>query len=1005
MNRRLSPSPTVDLVFGEFRLDRANEQLLRGEEAIHLRPKAWDVLCFLIERPGQLVSRQMLHERVWERAAVSDDTLTQSIGELRRALGDSTRKPRFIETVHRRGFRFIARIVPDRPREEPAAQSGGDPAVQSSDLDRSFVGRAEELEQLRSLFAKAERGTRQLIFVTGEAGIGKTRLVEQFLDESRIHETGGAVLRGQCVQQHGQREPYMPVLEAIERHLASPIGAGWVQSALRLAPHVAALLPTLPAGAIDPVQIRNVSYEGMLREIGCLLESMAATAPLVLVLEDLHWSDPATLDLLSFLAQREDPSRLLLIGTYRPAEAALHSHPVRDLRQNLRLRRRCSDRMLDYLTVSDIAEFLRVRFGNVGVALAPLIHRRTDGNPLFILVLVEDLMRRGWIRAEADGWRVDLPALDHAQVVPDDLREMISQQLDALDPEEKIALEVASVVGVRFDARVVAAALGREVEEVEAISERLVRRHSFLRYSANPSPALFPERYEFGHALRHQVLYDQVPDGRRRRLHRAVAEALESSPGADIHDRAAVLSIHYERCGLYARAVHHLAVCVDRAQQRAAHREAEAYVARALELLTRLPPAGERADQELKLRLRLGRSLNVTHGYTAAEVRDNLLRLQDLCAANGDDDQLFEITVGIWYSQLGADAADHLWGAVDDLEKIAQRRRSPDLRPRVELVRGRSEFWLGNFERSVDILGRFIDSARQGSADDSPSTYGVAPMVAAFMQRGLGLWFLGFPEQARTHIRQGMQRAENTRQPFDLASALSQAALFELLCGDGVEAEALAQRAVAVCNESDVAFFRAVNRSLAAAGRLRQGNPRGVIPEMEESLNEQKSLGGCFLGDLMLALLASASLQGRKWDEGLRFANEGIELSRRSVERIFVAELWRIKGELLVGKSDDRSRRAGKTESGQLSELALQCFHRALEIAGQQHARSLALRAATSLTRASRSPEQRQAARDRLATIYGCFREGLDTHDLVEARSLLSWLDGKASASAGGGHT
>ena len=282
----------------------------------------------------------------------------------------------------------------------------------------------------------------------------------------------------------------------------------------------------------------------MLREIGCLLESMAATAPLILVLEDLHWSDTAILDLFSFLAQRRDPANLFVIGTYRPAEAARHAHPIRDLRQSLRLRRRCTDLMLGYLSAADVGEYLRARFGHRTGQLAPLIHERTDGNPLFVVMLVEELTRRGWLKEAQGCWVADVPSVQQAHVVPDDLREVILHQFHGFAADEQDIVEAASAAGVRFDPRIVAAALGRDVEDIEAVCERLVRTHLFLQHAGRSSNLDFDTRYQFAHALQHQVIYDQIADLRRQRLHRAVGEALESThgdkrgePGAVIRNR------------------------------------------------------------------------------------------------------------------------------------------------------------------------------------------------------------------------------------------------------------------------------------------------------------------------------------------------------------------------------------------------------------------------------------------------------------------------------------
>ena len=232
MTRSPSQAAAGRFVFGEFLLDVAGHRLWREAREIPLRPKSWDVLCYLLARPGLLVTKETLHGEIWRGSVVSDDTLTKSIAELRQALGDNTRSPRFIETVHGRGFRFVAEVRPasgvdaQRPTTTfPVAEAG-----------LTFVGRAAEVVRLQECLHLAASGARQVVFITGEAGIGKTALAEAFLRSPALRDSDIYVLHGQCIQQHGQREPYMPVLEALERVLSSSRGPALIPSFRRLAP-------------------------------------------------------------------------------------------------------------------------------------------------------------------------------------------------------------------------------------------------------------------------------------------------------------------------------------------------------------------------------------------------------------------------------------------------------------------------------------------------------------------------------------------------------------------------------------------------------------------------------------------------------------------------------------------------------------------------------------------------------------------------------------------------
>ncbi|MDX2167682.1 MAG: AAA family ATPase [Deltaproteobacteria bacterium] len=995
---------TTGVVFDQFTLDVASHRLWRAGKSVRLRPKAWRVLCYLVERPGELVTRDTLHRVVWNDAAVTDDTLTQSIGELRRALGDSARNPHVIETVHRLGFRFIAPLQPANPAPpasppaavevEPIAPAEASAAGAAPDGEPAapapFVGRGEELQRLRARFEQARAGARQIVLIGGETGIGKTSLVDQFL--RGLDAGGGAdVLRGQCVQQYGEREPYMPVLDAIERHVRGAGGPALRGLMQRLAPRVYQLLTPQHADAMRAdatAASAPPSYDRVLREIAGLLEAAAARSCLILVLEDLHWSDTATMDLLSMLAQRPDPARLLVIGTYRPAEAALQEHPIRDLRQRLRTQGRRSDLALGYLSRGEVDAYLHARFGLRNAPLASAVHERTDGNPLFVVMLVDALVRQRRLRAVRGRLVASLPT-DHA--VPDDLREVIAGQLRSVGAEDCPLLEAASVAGVRFDARILAAVLARDQEEVDAACDRLARSHLFLQKPAAPSAPAADPAYEFTHALQQQVIYDQVPELRRRRLHRAIAEALESGHGDHAAERAPELSMHYERAGLHARAVEHLARCVGRAQQRGAHRAAATYVEQALRLLDQLPAGDERDRRELALRLLLGVSLNVTHGYAAPEVRANLDRARPLAERAGDDRQLFEIVSAIWYVELGGSDVPAARRNLEVLARLADRLDAPDLRRRATLSRGRTEFWTGHFAAAEQILAAFLDETRH----DSPGAgvYGVSPIVAASLQRALALWFLGCPDQARAQAQAGLGFAEVGAAPFDVASSACQAALLALLVGKRADAQRHAQRSLTVCRDHDIGFFQSIAGFFVAAS-ADEKEPRRLAA-MREALAEHRAQTGTFVCDVMLAMIGAACGRLRAWDEGLRAVDEGIALTRTCLERIYEAELWRLRGELLIGRAARRARAAAVRQA----PAAHESFTRAVEIAEAQGARSLALRARMSLVRHAANRAQRAAALAGLARLYESFSEGFDTSDLIEARALLERPPQRGAAS------
>jgi len=399
------------LTFGGFSLDLANDQLVCDGEVVALTPKAFAVLRRLLEDGGQLVTKEELLRAGWANTHVSDGVLKVSILEIRRALGDDSATPRFIETVPRRGYRFIA------PRTWTATSL-------ASELGRGeLVGRDGLLAQLQDRLERARGGQRQLVFLSGEAGIGKTTVLDAFLAHASV-DPDVMLASGACLEHYGETEPYLPVLEALGRLLRAPGAERTIRLLETCAPTWVAQFPWLERRGDREAPRRDllgVTKERMLREMAEALEVVTAGTPLVLVLEDLHWSDYSTLDLLGMLGRRREPARLLVVGSYRPVDVIVAGHPLRALTQELRIRRQCEEFALEFLREADVAVYLAQRFGahDFPAELARAVHLRTDGNPLFMVRVVDELVTVG-VLADQDGrWRLVAPLDEVARAVPE----------------------------------------------------------------------------------------------------------------------------------------------------------------------------------------------------------------------------------------------------------------------------------------------------------------------------------------------------------------------------------------------------------------------------------------------------------------------------------------------------------------------------------------------------------------------------------------------------------
>ncbi len=659
-------TPGSQLVFHPFCLDLANELLLRGGNPVRLTPKAFAVLQFLVTHAGRLVTKAELLEALWAGTHVQDSVLKVCIREIRRALSDPARAPRFIETLHRRGYRFVGRIGVSGGSRDRGARL------------RGFVGREAEIVEMQGRLERSLLGERQVVFVTGEAGIGKTSLVEAFQERA-----AGApfirIARGTCLEQYGAGEAYLPVLEALGRLSREPGSMGLAALLRRHAPTWLIQMPAL-LSEDDRYRLRReiigATKERMLREMAEAMEALAAEAPLILVLEDLHWSDYSTLDLISSLARRREPARLMLIGTYRPSEVLLSHHPLEAVKQELLMRRRCHELRLTYLQEGAVAEYLTLRYPDAKLPgeLARSVHRRTDGNPLFMVNVVEYLASRNLIGVPDPGSDLQKVLEEVETGVPESLRQMIEMQIDRLPASEQSLLEAASVAGLEFSALAVAA--GQEVSPpaTEEACGAIARRGQFLRPTGIGSlpDGTVSARYGFIHPLYQNVLYHRIPLARRLRLHQRIAERGIAVYGRRVGEIAAELAVHFEQARDYRSAIQHLRGAADNAARRYANREAVGHLTRAFDLVNRLPGA-ERGSLQTAILEQVGmvrRSMGDMQG--AADDFEALVGLaREQGRADVEARGLFYFGSALsWFDRPRFEAATrqamHLAGGLDD---------------------------------------------------------------------------------------------------------------------------------------------------------------------------------------------------------------------------------------------------------------------------------------------------------------------------------------------------
>jgi DNA-binding winged helix-turn-helix (wHTH) protein/tetratricopeptide (TPR) repeat protein len=943
------------LRFGDYELDEGRYQLRRGGVPCHLEPQVFEVLAYLVRNRGRVVTKAELLDQVWGSRFVSESALTSRVKAARRAVGDSGREQRVIRTVHGRGYEFL-----------PPAQ----PATPAAAALPGLAGRGAELERLAGLLGRAAAGRPQVAFVTGEPGIGKTTLVETFA--AWAERDGRAVVaRGQCLEHRGAPEPYLPVFDALGR-LARQDGEV-VELLGRVAPTWLVQMPALlAAGDREAVERRALggTRERMLREAAEALEAVAADRPLVVCLEDLHWADPSTVDLVDWLARRDGRGRLLLVGTYRPADARAAGHPIDAAAAELLLRGRAAELRLGELDTDAVRAALAQRLDGAEVPeeLARTVRRRTDGVPLFVAQLTRSWVEEGVLRAAAGRWELARPGGAEPEV-PDDLRRLIELQLEWLDAADLAMLEAAAVGGMEFAAAVAAAGTAEPAEEVERRCVALARHGRLLRAAG---PVDWPDGtlsagFAFAHDLHRTVLYDRIPAGRRARLHAAVADRLERAYGPAAAEHVTELATHFLHGRDAARAVPYLQAAAEQALGRSAQREAVQHLGALLQALQRLPEGPDRDRAELRARMTLGPALIATDGFASPAVEGAFLRARELCRRLGDPPELALVLHGLA-------AVNEFRGryhvSEEILRQLLEAGDSPLAVEAHELL-ACSTFHQGKAATAVRYaeagLARYDEDRDTGYL----APYGEHPAVACHDWAALALWFLGRPDRALAHATRALALARE--HAYSLAAAEIQLTYLHQYRGERDQTQGWARRAAATAAAHGFPIRAAQAAIFGGWARAVAGDGDGLA-ELRAGLDAYLATGAELDHPYYLGLLGDAVAATAGPARGLATLDEAVELVGTARPFYYLPELHRLRGDLLA-------------RHGRPAEAA-EAYRRALEIAAGHGTRSAELRAAIGLCRLPDRARPAEALAE-LRRLHDQFEEGFGTPDLLAARALL----------------
>jgi predicted ATPase/class 3 adenylate cyclase len=844
-----------------------------------------------------------------------------------------------------------------------------------------FVGREEELRLLLSRWERVRDGEGHLVLVVGEAGIGKSRLVTEFHD--RIRDTPHIWMES-AGEQFFENTPFYAIIEMLCRWIELQDAANSEERLQRIeraldsvgltvsevAPLIAELLQLpaerYPASALSVEQKRR----RLLAALTGWVLGAAHLQPVVMVVEDLHWLDPSTLELLQLLGEQGPTIPLMLLYTARPEFRApwrMHTHHAQ-----ITLNRLSSRNVREMVT--------RVAARNaLASESVEAVVERTGGVPLFVEELTRAVLESGSARVTG-------------REIPATLHDSLMARLDRLGPAREV-IQIGAVIGGEFSYGLLRAVHPIHDEDLQA-AIRTATDAELIYGRGFPPDAT----YQFKHALIRDAAYGALLRSRRKELHWRIAEILIERFPERVTSAPELLAHHYTEAGLTEQAVPYWEEAGRNAAQRSANAEASGHLTKALELLRTLTDTPERARHELTIYLALGVALIATKGFAAPEVEKTYARARELCHQIGETQHLFPVLWGLWAFYLVSGQLRIARKLGEQLLTLAQSRQDLPLLLQAHYALAVALFSLGELESArthFEQSNALYDPQQHHSLVFMYGSFDTGVASLSFL--ALILWLLGCPDRASRKSQETLALARALGHPFSLAQALVWTSWFEQFRRDSRAAQLEAEAAIRLSSEHGFSTWSAMAMMFRGWALAMQGQYAEGIAQMEQGLTDTQGMAADLQLPHYFGLLAEAHCRARHTEEGMSVVAEALARVTKTENCFYEPELYRLKGILTTQTAvADAGHQAQPTHlprsSSQREIEAETCFHRAIDIARQQRAKSLELRSVTSLARLWKEQGKKQEARRQLAEIYNSFTEGFDSVDLKEAKELLDEL-------------
>ncbi len=837
-----------------------------------------------------------------------------------------------------------------------------------------LVGRASEVALLLQRWAQVKEGIGQVVLLSGEAGIGKSRLVQAvkervagephvwwecrcspYYQHSALYPIIDLLQRALQFQRDESPEARLGKLEAALAHDHVPLSDGVPLFAALLSLPISDRYPPL---ALTPQRQRQKTLEAV---VGTLL-AIAARQPVIFSIEDLHWGDPSTLEVLSLAMDQTPTARLLIVLTCRP-----EFHPPWAMRAHL-----------THLTLSRLpqaqVEVMVERVAGGKALPAEVIQQvvaKTDGVPLFVEELTKMVLESDLLQEREDSYELmgPLPAL----AIPTTLHDSLMARLDRLAPVKAVA-QLAATLGRTFSYELLQAVSLLDDATLQQALARLVEAELLYQRGKPPQAT-----YVFKHALVQAEAHQSLLKSTRQHHHQRIAQVLEERFPETVATEPELLAHHYTEAGLLTQAIPYWQQAAQQALQHSANVEAIQHLSTGLTLLKTLPDTPERAQQELVIQAALGPVLIATKGYAAPDVEQTYSRAHALCQHVEETPQRFPVLRGLWSFYLARGEVQTAYELGQQLLHLAQRQDDPALLLEAYEATGLTLFYFGELARARAYLERSMALYDPQQHHTHVFLYGRDPGTFSLSYLAMALCLLGHPDQALQRSTEALTLGQTRAHPYSLTLALTYTAVIHQFRRESQAVCEQAEAGMTLALEQGFPYWAVRGPILRGWALAAQGQRAEGLAHMQQGLADWRATGAGLLRSYWCALLAEVYGQVGQPEAGLDILAETLPLMDKAGERCWAAELYRLKGELLLQAVAD-------------ARQAEACLHQALDIARRQQARAWELRAAMSLSRLWQQQGKREAARELLAPLYGWFTEGFATADLREAKALLQQL-------------